>query len=545
MEDPVVGEWFGRVSVEFPGATAERVEALVAEPLESELREVEDVNSVETTAQPEGAILLLELKQTTTDLDQAWERVRERLSQVAPTLPQGVSEPQLDEIDLRVYALIVALTWDSPTPVNYGILNRLSQDLSNQLRSLGAVENIDYWARPQEEIQVQVNPTALASVGLTPQQLSQQIRLSDAKTSAGVLRTARTDLLIEATTELDSLEQVRQIPLQVGPNGNQLLRLGDVAEVNKGIQLPPSELAVVNGQPGIALAVLIEPEQRIDQWSQFAYGKLNEFQQAHPEVGVQILLDQNQYVSQRLSGLLGNLLWGALWVIASTGLLMGLKSALAIGLSLPLSTLMVLGAMQLLGIPLHQISVTGLVVALGMLIDNAIVVVDEMQHQQEQGLSTSQAIAKTVRYLTVPLLASTLTTVLTFLPIALLPGDIGEFLKTIATSVILALLSSLVLSLTLIPALNGWLQRLWGNPKLSATHYRNGSPFYLIWINRGISFGFVTRLYRKLLNLSLSQPLITLMVALIVPITGFMVAGSLEEQFFPPQNGINSILRLS
>ena len=131
-------------------------------------------------------------------------------------------------------------------------------------------------------------------------------------------------------------------------------------------------------------------------------------------------MDQSQYVQQRLNGVIGNLILGSLLVIAVSLLILGWKSALIVGSALPLVTLMVFGGMKVMGIPLHQMSVTGLIIALGLLIDNAIVVVDEVQIHLRQGLKPADAVSQTVRYLTIPLLASTFTTVLAFVPIATL-----------------------------------------------------------------------------------------------------------------------------
>ncbi len=143
--------------------------------------------------------------------------------------------------------------------------------------------------------------------------------------------------------------------------------------MKKTIQEPPGELAIINGKPGITLAVLIEPNIRIDQWMREAYQTLEKFRSGISSgIGLEIVLDQNRYVETRLNNLFKNLLLGAVFVVISTAFLMGGKSALVLGFSLPLSVLMVFGGMRILEIPLHQMSLTGLVIALGMLIDNAV-----------------------------------------------------------------------------------------------------------------------------------------------------------------------------
>lgn len=531
MEDPHISQWYGKITTSFPGATAQRVESLVTDKLEQELLKMEEIKTISSTSRLGSSTMILKLQDNVGDLDEVWSRVRDRLADVTPTFPPGVLTPKYEEVHQRAYSLMVALTWDlEDSPANYAILRRIAEELKDRLRSLDGTEEIEFFGAPSEEIIVEINPVKLAALGLIPQDISQQIRISDAKVSSGIVRNNQNNLLLETKTELDSLGRIRQIPIAVGNNSNQLARLGDLALVKKGIQEPAQELAIINGQPGIVLAVRIEPNIRIDRWIERTHQVLEEFGQSISRgMSLQLLLDQSIYVKSRLTGLFKNLFLGALCVVVSTALFMGWRSAIVVGSAIPLSILMVFGGMRLLGIPLHQMSVTGLVIALGMLIDNAIVVVDEMQNLLRSGFSPAKAISKTVGHIAIPLTASTLTTVLTFLPIALIPGDTGEFVRTISLSVILALLSSLLLSVTIIPVLNGRMQML-KNQGAS----KNQKPTYRNWSNSGISLPGLTKIYRQQLNSVLARPGLGVLLALILPVTGFLVAGTLPEQFFPP-----------
>ncbi len=530
MEDPQISQWLGKITTSFPEANAQRVESLVTDKLEQELFKIEDLKTVTSTSRLGSSTVIIQLKDTVKDIDEAWSRVRDRLADVTPQLPAGVLIPKYEEVKQKAYTLIVALTWDLETPANYAILRRRAEQLKEQLRIQGGTEEIELFGVPSEEIVVEIDQAHLTALGITPQELSQQIRSSDAKVASGRLRSSSNDFLIEVETELDSLERIRQIPIRVGNNSGHLARLGDIALVKKGIEEPPDELSIINGKPGIALAVHLEPNIRIDHWMKKAHQTLAEFRQNSSKgIGLELLLDQNFYVQNRLNNLFKNLILGTLFVVATTALLMGWKSAIIVGSAIPLSVLMVFGGMRVLGIPLHRMSVTGLVIALGMLIDNAIVVVDEMQNLFRCGCSPQQAISKTANQLAIPLLASTFTTVLTFLPIALIPGDVGEFVRTISFSVILALLSSLLISLAIIPALNG---------RINCLTYKQGIQNHKLswrgWWNTGLSIPRLTRVYRRTLTSILTRPTLGVLIALILPLTGFLIAPTLEEQFFPP-----------
>ena len=534
MEDPQPSLWVSNITTQFPGASAERVESLVTEKIEQELLEIEEINFLFSTSRLGSSSILIELKDNTKNFDRVWSRVRDRLDDITPQLPPEATAPEYRETYFKSDSLIVALTWDLETTPNPAILRRLAEQLKGQLYTLGSIEKIEFWGAPTEEILVEIDQAELAILGLTPQQLSQQIRLSDAKVASGQLRSSNNDILIEVETELDSLERIRQIPIRASSNSDQLVRLGDITTITKGIQEPAQEIALINGKTGIALAVRIEAGQRIDQWMKRAHQTLAEFRQNKPSgIGVQLLLDQNHYVETRLNSLFENLWLGVLCVVASTALLMGLKSALVVGVALPLSVMMVFGGMSLLAVPLDNSSVTGLVIALGMLIDNAIVVIDEMESLLREGFTIQQAIPKTASYLAIPLLASTLTTVLTFAPMLLAPGATGEFVNSLALSVILSLLSSLLLSLTVIPALNGWMSSITANSHSRRVLRSSGAKLLKSFWKRGISLPKLTLIYRQALISILKRPVAGIVLALILPITGFLMAANLQQQFFP------------
>ncbi|MEL6223723.1 MAG: efflux RND transporter permease subunit, partial [Cyanobacteria bacterium J06627_8] len=317
----------------------------------------------------------------------------------------------------------------------------------------------------------------------------------------------------------------------------------DIAIVSRGVREPLSDLAIINGQPAIVLGVMMESGQRIDQWSAVMRERVDGFRDRLPEgVTLDVIFDQSHYVANRISTLMLNLVIGAVLVIAVTFVAMGWQSALVVGSALPLSIFAVFGWMSVFGVPMHQMSVTGLIIALGLLIDNAIVVVDEIQMEMQHGEDALHAAAKTVNYLKVPLLASTITTIMTFLPIYLLPGSAGEFVGTIALGVILALVSSLAISLTVIAALSArMLERskhqyerlirreqrgLWGRSMLVLM--RPGS-----WWNDGIRVPKLARFYRWSIGRAVTQPMLAVGITLAIPLLGFILAGTLDSQFFP------------
>lgn len=266
LEDPELRERNALITTRFPGASAERVESLVTEKVEQELFEIEEIKTLGATSRVGLSTVSVELKEEVVDVDEVWSRVRDRVADVTAWLPQGALDPEFEEVEVKANALIVALTWDLKPPTNYAILRRLSEELEDQLRSVTGTEKVELFGSPDEEIVVEISPSDLASLGLTAQDLSQQILSSDAKVAAGQLRSTSNNLLFEVEGELDSLERVSSIPIRFGNTG-QFTRLGDIAQVKKGIVEPATALALINGRPALALGVMVESSQRLDQWS--------------------------------------------------------------------------------------------------------------------------------------------------------------------------------------------------------------------------------------------------------------------------------------
>ena len=313
-----------------------------------------------------------------------------------------------------------------------------------------------------------------------------------------------------------------------------MVSLGDIAQVEKGIAQPQSSLALVDGLPAIALGTLVKRQQRVDHWTSNLNETLEEFEASLPGgVRLKTLFEQNRYVETRLTTLLINLMLGAAAVVLVVWFMMGWRSAVIVGSMLPLASLMVLAGMRLFGIPMHQMSITGLIIALGLLIDNAIVMVDEVRERIAAGLPRREAVSRSVRHLAVPLFGSTVTTALSFAPIALMPGPAGEFVGSIALSVILAISSSFVLAMTITPSLMAIID---SREAESRKHH---------WWSDGFSSHWLSEVYRSSLDVIFHRPMLGVGLGLILPIAGFVAASTLTEQFFPPADRNQFQIQLS
>ncbi|MEM7200654.1 MAG: efflux RND transporter permease subunit [Planctomycetota bacterium] len=522
-EDPEVTVRRGRITTHHRGASAERVEALVTGPIERALGDIAEIESTSSVSRPGLSLVQLELAREVTDCDPVWARVRDRLAALQAELPADAGTPRLDDRGHGAVSLVVGVTWQSEQPISIAVLRRLALQLEDRVRAIDGTERVERYGDPAEEIRIEVSADSAAALGVTPRQIAERVRRVDAKTGAGSLRTDARELPLGVDGELTTVAAVRDIPIARGADG-RVLRVGDVARVTKGATSPSSEIAILGGDRGIALGISMSSGHRVDRWAERQRAELHDFAAGLPGgVGLEILFDQSVYARQRLAHLGSSALFGAGLVVLVLLVLLGWRAAVVVGVALPVCGLMVMAGLWLGGIPLHQISVAGLVLSLGLLIDNAIVVVDACRSRLRAGLAAPVAAAESVRHLFAPLCGSTATTVLAFAPIALLPGGVGEFVSSIAISVTLALASSLLVALTLIPALTAWLSHV----SQSLENRRQ-----LRWLD-GLGSGRLLGGYRRALALALRHPWLTVATVCVVPLAGFARGGELAEQFFP------------
>ncbi|MEM9399776.1 MAG: efflux RND transporter permease subunit [Verrucomicrobiota bacterium] len=523
QEDPRIVNRSPLVLTFMPGASTERVETLITEVLEESLDEIAEIKNLESTSRAGASLISIELMDWVEDdqKDEIFSRIRDKLAEAAASLPREASEPFMDDKRNAIaFTNILALKWVGEGAPNLGILNRLAEDLADQMRNVNGTELVRIYGAPREEITVEAQWKELAEIGLTAGDIAQSIALADTKAPSGTLRANAANVQVEIEGELDSINRIADIPIRTNET-SALLRVGDIAEVKRGWQIPVTDMGFVDGQRSVFLAVRMEAGQRIDQWSVQANRVIDQFSEnTGASVELESVFAQVDYTMDRLNTLVSNLVAGALIVVTVVFVMMGWRLALIIGAALPLVVALVLFVFQISGIPIHQMSVFGMIIALGLLIDNAIVMADEVATRKAKGLSGLVAVRESVHHLFLPLLSSTITTVLAFAPIFLLPGGAGDFVGTISTGVILALMASFVVAMTITSALSG----IFVKPP-----HAQGKKRFLAdgWGHK------VEGLLSGVLRLSLMKPVLAILCVGGAAVSGFVLSTTLGNSFFP------------
>ncbi|MGO2418618.1 MAG: efflux RND transporter permease subunit [Vibrio casei] len=526
IEDPIISNRFANVNIIFPGATAQRVEVLVTEPVESALREVSEVKEISSVSKDGVSIITLELHDNVTKPEPVWSKVRDKLDDASRLLPQGAEEPTFSSDHTYAFTILTALTWEHGSPDNLLTLNRYAKELTMQMRNVAGTEFIDEYGNPDEEILISIHSSDISLLKGSALSLSNQIQGGDAKNSAGELFNQQHRFSVELNTATDSLHTLRAFPINITKNG-EITRLGDIATVKHQARHPSSNIALINGKPGIIVAIRMQPEWRVDLWTNNINEKLNQFEQSLPSnIKLTQLFSQQHYTEDRLTNLVKSMLLGLSLILFVLLFTLGWRGAAIVAISLPLTTLSTLAMMNFTGIPINQMSVTGLIVALGIMVDNTIVMVDTIQTYRQKGMAPLQASYKAIKNLWVPLLGSTLTTILAFAPIFLMPGATGEFVGAIAITVSFSLLSSYVIAHTIIASLAGRFFPKNTTPSNKQAHYK--------WYHVGIRAPLLSRWFSNTIHSALASPFKTVSLMLILPLSGFYFMNQLTMQFFPP-----------
>jgi multidrug efflux pump subunit AcrB len=521
QEDPTITNLFATVITRLPGADPARVEALVTEKVEARLREIPEIDEIKSVSRAGVSSIQIELSSIISDarIEQSWSEIRDALDDAAAELPDGAIGPVFDNDRTGAYTAIVAITAREGLEAPIGVISRTARALQERLRQTPNTRLVELYGAAAEEVRVEVDADTLAALGLTPADVAAAIRGADSKVAAGRVRGPGSDYVIEVAGEIDSLDRVRETPVAVGPDG-RTARVGDIAEVRRAVAEPPDQIAYDDGRRAVLVAARMEDDRQVDRWAARLRAEVAAFEAEAPGgLSVRIAFDQSGYTADRLAAVGWNLAMGVGLVVAVLFVTMGWRSALIVGSALPLTALAALFVLEKLGIVIHQMSVTGLIVALGLLVDAAIVTTDDVRHRLAAGASPLGAVQGTVRRMATPLAASTATTVFAFLPMAALPGPAGDFVGAIALSVITMLVISFFLALFVTPQL--------------AALWRPGQPGAPRWWRDGVSGGALGRLFAASLDAALRWRGLAMAAAASPAILGFLAFPTLTAQFFP------------
>jgi multidrug efflux pump subunit AcrB len=448
-EDPRMPFYWGQVVVTYPGADAEMVERLVLEPIEDALAEVDEVKTIASTAYAEAAVVSIDLDESTSDTDSAWDEVRRALSIARHEFPVGASEPFLnDKLATDHDAVVLALT-GSPEPTE---LLAAARALREVLLDVPDVARVRIIGDPGEQITIELDDSVARRTGLAAPQLAAMLEARTSIVPGGTLSLADRTVRLRPLSEMESVAEIAttQIRLPAGAS----VPLGELAQVRFGPREPATERMRFNGEMAVGLGVVSKDDVNAVRFGDAVRARLNEVAGDLAPIEVHVAAFQPDRVADRLAQLNESLLLGILIVAGVVILAMGLRLGLVVASVVPLVAFAAIAAFAFGGGTLHQISIAAVVLALGMLVDNAIVVAENIQWRLDRGAARRQAAVEAVRELAVPLAAATGTTIAAFLPMLLADSGTADFTRSIPVVVILTLSISYLFAIFVTPILS-------------------------------------------------------------------------------------------
>jgi len=530
-EDPDFTIKLMTVRTFWPGATAREVEEQVTDRIEKKLQELPYLDNLRSYSKPGESLVFVELRDFTPpkQVPELWYQVRKKLDDIRYTLPDGVRGPFPNDEFGDAFGNVFALTGEGYTLAE---LRRQADRLAQALRRVPDVAKVNLVGVQDERIWIEMSAAKLATLGLDPRFIAQTLQAQNAMTPSGFVDTDADRVRIEVTGAFDSVDAIRAIGIRAG---DRLFRLGDVARVWRGYADPPQPKLRWQGRPAVGLALSMTRGGNILDLGEHLEATVAQLKAQLP-VGLELhrINDQPAVVKRATNEFMKALAEAVAIVLAVSFLSLGLRTGLVVAISIPIVLAVTFLLMKPVGIDLQRISLGALIIAMGLLVDDAIIAVEMMVVKLEQGWDKFKAATFAYTSTAFPMLTGTLITAAGFLPVGFAKSAAGEYTFSIFAVVGIALLTSWVVAVLFIPWLGA---RLLSREKLMAKAAKHAgdpyaSPFY--------------RRFRKLVDWCVRHRWLVIgatLAAFVLSLVGF--AKGVEKQFFPTTNRPELLIDLS
>jgi HAE1 family hydrophobic/amphiphilic exporter-1 len=510
---PNVSLPYAIISTQYEGAGPEEVESIVTANLERVLTTVSDLQSMNSISSEGNSLIMLEFS-SGTDLDIALLEVREKIDLIRGMLPDEISDPMVIKLNPNMLP-IMNLSISQQDKQASELLQWAEEVVKPRLERLEGVGSVTVSGGREKEIRVTVDPDKLYAYGLTINQITSALMMENINAPGGTAREGQYDLLVRTTGEFASVAEIGEIPIVSQATGAQY-RLADIAAVEE-TEADTEVYSRINGVDSLSLRVRKESIANTVQVAKQIYAALDEIKNQYPDVDMMIVMDQARFINMSVNSVTRNGLMGAvLAVIILILFLRNFRSTLVISVAIPISIIATFVMIYFSRITLNMISLGGLALGVGMMVDNSIVVLENIDRMKGLGMSPEEAASKGAKQVSMAIIASTLTTVSVFLPVVFLQGMTADIFKELALTVTFSLLASLLVALTLVPMLSA---------RWESRHHRgNKEPK---------AMNAVRRVYGSALGWSLNHRVLTLLLAIVLFGGSVALALHAGTEYFP------------
>ena len=515
-EDPEVTVREAVVAAYFPGMAPERVENLIARKLEKQIRKIPEVRKIKSSSKTGVAIVHVVIYDKFFEMAPIWQDLRNKMQEVKVSLPSGTLGPFVNSDFGDVNVATVALTGNG---FSLEEMRKVARDIRDELYALDGIRRVELHGVQQERIFLETTNARLARYGISPDDLIATLEQQNIILPGGKVEVGGYDIVVEPSGNFARVEDIEETVIRI-PGSEQVAYLRDILTVRRAYVDPPQYLAYHDGRPAIVLAVSMQKKNvNVLEFGPRLKTKITEIQDALP-IGYDLTFAtyQADYVAESVDNVTLNVYETLGIVLATVMLFLGWRTGLIVGSIVPLTMLVSLVVMRVLDIELQRVSLATMIIALGLLVDNGIVIAEDIGRRMAEGKSRRDAALGTGKQLALPLLTSSMTTILAFLPLMLASDSSGEYMRSMSLVIMIALISSWILAMCFTPLLCGWFM---GKPKKTPEQAKAAFD--------GPVFKAYEGFLRLLLRLRL--PFVAAMGAALFG--GFVLLSQIPQQFFP------------
>jgi multidrug efflux pump len=446
------------VSLHYDGISPEDSERLLLRPMETALKSITGIKKMTSTAYQNGGNVVIEF-QAGADLKKALDDVRTKVDQARPELPSGADEPTVNEVNISEFpVLVITLSGDVPERV----LAKAGRELRDRIEELPPVLNAELQGVRDDLVEVVIDPGKLATYGLRPDILIAGFAAGNQLVAAGALQGAEGRYAIKVPSLLETIEDVANLP--VVSTGTATVRVRDIADILPTLK-EPETVTRLNGAPAIAIEVSKRTGANLIETVDQVKAVTEAFRKFLPE-GTEVTFsqDKSKDIRQLLFDLQNSVLTAVILVFIVILYALSVRASILIGLAIPASFLMGMLALSLMGYTVNIVVLFSLILAVGMLVDDAIIVTEYAERRMTEGMEKREAFALASHRMTGPVVAATMTRVAAFSPLLFWPGIVGEFMKYLPITLIVTLSASLVYALIFVPTLGAIIAKPFKHP---------------------------------------------------------------------------------
>jgi multidrug efflux pump subunit AcrB len=429
----------------YSGASPDRIENLISDKIEKVVQEIPEVDYMTSESRTGISIVSISLKENVYDLQPVFDRIRRKVEDVKKDLPEGCSVKIDDEVG-DVFGIIIGLTAQG---YSFAEINDIADEIRDELIKLPDAAKVEISGKQEEKIYVEFDDARLLETGLTKAKLSDLISKTNIIIPGGEIKTGEQRIILEPTGNFESIEDLKN--MIVSSSEGKIIRLSNISKIRKGYEEPVKNIVRINKTPGLAIGVNLKKGGNIINLGIQVDQKLNELRQKYP-YGVEFerVASQDFVVEKSVNDFVGNLFQSVIVVLIVMLLFLGLRTGFIVASLIPCAIVSTIFLMYLTDIGLNKVSLASLIIALGMLVDNGIVMSESVLVKMEEGKSSLNAAIESSKELLIPLLTSSITTSAAFMAFFLADSVMGEIMGNIFVVVTYALLSSWILTLTII-----------------------------------------------------------------------------------------------